>query len=163
MNPGTAASFRLDSCHSERNKAESFLPRLLPHPMELGSLSRKPDGQAGRSEAPSTRKTKVILSPLLRTQCGNFHGKLREKMPRDWIIISVKAPGMRNAFSYIKGKIIISCRRNRDRWPHRMRHELSSPTRTLGLWVQNPLETRMSVCVYSVCVALCVGSDLATD
>jgi hypothetical protein len=57
MNPGTAACSRLDSCHSERNKLESFLPRLLPHPMELGGLSRKPDG-------PVHEKSKGLPQPL---------------------------------------------------------------------------------------------------
>jgi hypothetical protein len=42
-------------------------------------------------------------------------------------------------------------------------HEPSSPARTLGSWVQIHPEAWMSVCVYSVCVVLCVGSGLATD
>jgi hypothetical protein len=33
---------------------------------------------------------------------------------------------------------------------------------TLGSWVRIPVEAWMSVCVYSVCVVLCVGSGLAT-
>jgi hypothetical protein len=44
----------------------------------------------------------------------------------------------------------------------RSRHEPSSPARTLGSWVRMPLEEWMSVCVYSVFVLSCVGSDLAT-
>jgi hypothetical protein len=32
---------------------------------------------------------------------------------------------------------------------------------TLGSWVRNPLMAWMSVCVYSVCVVLCVGTGLA--
>jgi hypothetical protein len=34
--------------------------------------------------------------------------------------------------------------------------------RTLGWWLRIPLKASMSVCVYSVCVVLCVGSDLVT-
>jgi hypothetical protein len=37
-----------------------------------------------------------------------------------------------------------------------LRHELSSPAQTLGLWVRIPFEALMSVCVYSVCVVLCL-------
>jgi hypothetical protein len=39
-------------------------------------------------------------------------------------------------------------------------NELSSPARTLGSWIQIPFKAWMSVCVYSVCVVLCVGSGL---
>jgi hypothetical protein len=42
------------------------------------------------------------------------------------------------------------------------RHELSSPDRTLGAWVRIPIETWMSVCVYSVCAVLFVDCCLAT-
>jgi hypothetical protein len=38
------------------------------------------------------------------------------------------------------------------RWPHWLRHELSSPVRSLESWVRAPLEAWMSVCVYSVSV-----------
>jgi hypothetical protein len=38
----------------------------------------------------------------------------------------------------------------------------SSLARTLGSWVRIPLNARMSVCVYSLFVFSCVGSDLAT-
>jgi hypothetical protein len=44
----------------------------------------------------------------------------------------------------------------------RSKHELSPLARTLGSWVRIPLEAWMSVCVYSVCVVLRVGSGLAT-
>jgi hypothetical protein len=43
-----------------------------------------------------------------------------------------------------------------DHWPRRLRHELSSPARTLGSWVRIPLKARMSVRVYSVLVLSCV-------
>jgi hypothetical protein len=52
--------------------------------------------------------------------------------------------------------------RCRSQWPHGLRHEPSSPARTLRSWVRIPLEACMSVCIYSVCVVLCVGSGLAT-
>jgi hypothetical protein len=39
-----------------------------------------------------------------------------------------------------------------------MRHRLPLPVRMLGSWVRIPL----SVCIYSVCVVLRVGRDLAT-
>jgi hypothetical protein len=38
----------------------------------------------------------------------------------------------------------------RSQWPRGVRHELSSPRRTLGSSVRIPLEAWMSVCVYSV-------------
>jgi hypothetical protein len=47
----------------------------------------------------------------------------------------------------------------RSQWPRGLRHELSSLARTLGSWVRILLGAWMSVCV---CVALCVGSGLAT-
>jgi hypothetical protein len=37
-----------------------------------------------------------------------------------------------------------------------LRHELSSPAQTMGLWARIPLEAWMSVCVYSVFVPSCV-------
>jgi hypothetical protein len=40
----------------------------------------------------------------------------------------------------------------RSQWPRGLRHEMSSPARTLGLWVRIPLKACMSVCVYSVFV-----------
>jgi hypothetical protein len=46
----------------------------------------------------------------------------------------------------------------RSQWPRRLRHELSSPARTLGSWVRIPLNTWMFVCLFYVCV----GSGLAT-
>jgi hypothetical protein len=51
----------------------------------------------------------------------------------------------------------------RSQRPCGLRHVLSSLARTLGSWVRIPLTAWMSVCVYSVCVVLCVGSGLATD
>jgi hypothetical protein len=36
---------------------------------------------------------------------------------------------------------------SRSQWPLGLRHELSSPARTLGSWVRIPLETWMSICV----------------
>jgi hypothetical protein len=44
-------------------------------------------------------------------------------------------------------------------WTRGLRHELSSLDRTLGSWVRIPLETWMSVCVYSVFV---LDSGVAT-
>jgi hypothetical protein len=41
-------------------------------------------------------------------------------------------------------------------------HEMSSPTPTLGSWVRIPFKAWMFVCVYSVLVLSCVGSNLAT-
>jgi hypothetical protein len=42
----------------------------------------------------------------------------------------------------------------RPQWPHGIRHEPSSPARTLGSWVR--------VRLFCVCVVLCVGCRLAT-
>jgi hypothetical protein len=43
-----------------------------------------------------------------------------------------------------------------------LRHEPSCPAQTLGSWVRIPLKSLMSVCVYFVCVVLCLGSGFAT-
>jgi hypothetical protein len=43
-----------------------------------------------------------------------------------------------------------------------LKHKLPSPVRMLASWVGIPLEAWMSVCVYSVCVVLCVGRGFAT-
>jgi hypothetical protein len=50
----------------------------------------------------------------------------------------------------------------RSQWPRGLRHEPSPPTRTLGSWVRIPLEAWMSVCIYSVCAVLYIGSGLTT-
>jgi hypothetical protein len=42
----------------------------------------------------------------------------------------------------------------RSQWPWGLRHEMSSPARTLGSWVRIPLKEWMSICVYSVFVRL---------
>jgi hypothetical protein len=44
----------------------------------------------------------------------------------------------------------------RSQWPRGVRHELFSLTQTLGSWVRIPLKARISVCVYSAFVLLCV-------
>jgi hypothetical protein len=49
----------------------------------------------------------------------------------------------------------------RSQWPRALRHEPSLPARTLGSWVQIPLEAWLSVCVDSVFVLFCVGNGLA--
>jgi hypothetical protein len=46
---------------------------------------------------------------------------------------------------------------SRSQWTRGLRHEPSSPARTLGSWVRIPLKGWRSVCVYSV---LCVGSGV---
>jgi hypothetical protein len=51
-------------------------------------------------------------------------------------------------------------RYSRSQWPRSLRHEMSSPTRTLGSWVRNPLKAWMSVCVCSPFVLSCVGTGL---
>jgi hypothetical protein len=50
----------------------------------------------------------------------------------------------------------------RSQWSRGQRHEPSSPASTLESWVRIPLVVWMSMCVYSVCAVLCVGSGLAT-
>jgi hypothetical protein len=40
--------------------------------------------------------------------------------------------------------------------PRGLRHELSSPTQTLGLWVPAPLEAWLCGCVYSVFMLYCL-------
>jgi hypothetical protein len=40
----------------------------------------------------------------------------------------------------------------RSRWPHGVKHEPSSPARTLGSWVLIPLKTWMSVCAFLLCL-----------
>jgi hypothetical protein len=50
----------------------------------------------------------------------------------------------------------------RSECPRGLMHAPSLPARNLELYVRIPLEAWMSVCVYSVCVVLCVDSGLAT-
>jgi hypothetical protein len=50
----------------------------------------------------------------------------------------------------------------RSQWPRGLRHEMSSPACTLGLWVRIPLQAWMFDCFYSVFVLSCVSSGLAT-
>jgi hypothetical protein len=52
--------------------------------------------------------------------------------------------------------------RGLSQWPLSLKQELSSSSRILGSWVRISLEAWMSVCVYSVCVALCVARDRTT-
>jgi hypothetical protein len=51
-----------------------------------------------------------------------------------------------------------SCSHFRSQWPR----GLFSLFRTLGSWVRIPLKAWISMCVYSVCVVLYVGSGLTT-
>jgi hypothetical protein len=50
----------------------------------------------------------------------------------------------------------------RSQCPSCLSHEISSATRTLGLWVRIPLEAWVYVCVFSVFVLSCLGSGLTT-
>jgi hypothetical protein len=56
------------------------------------------------------------------------------------------------------------CLTGRSQWLRGLRHEMSSLSRTLGLWVRIQLKTWMSVCVYSVFmqVAALRRADLAS-
>jgi hypothetical protein len=45
---------------------------------------------------------------------------------------------------------------SRSQRPHDLRHEPSSPARTVGSWIRIPLNAWMSLCVYSVFVLSCV-------
>jgi hypothetical protein len=47
-----------------------------------------------------------------------------------------------------------------NKWPSRLRHEISSSARTLGSWVRIPLEAWMYVCTPYVFVLSCVGRCL---
>jgi len=49
----------------------------------------------------------------------------------------------------------------RSQCPSRLKHVLSSATRTLGSWVRIPLEAWMCVRVFLCCVVLCVARGLA--
>jgi hypothetical protein len=45
---------------------------------------------------------------------------------------------------------------DRSQWPRSLRRELSSPARTLGLWILIRLEAWISECIYFVFVLSCV-------
>jgi hypothetical protein len=52
---------------------------------------------------------------------------------------------------------------SRSQLPSSLRHEPSSPARTLGAWVRIPLRgMNVRVRLFCVCVVLCAGSGLAT-
>jgi hypothetical protein len=57
-----------------------------------------------------------------------------------------------------KSPVILSIihHRHRSQWPRGQSHELSSPALILGSSVRVPLETWMSMCVYSVFLMSCV-------
>jgi hypothetical protein len=46
----------------------------------------------------------------------------------------------------------------RSQWPRGIRHELSSPARTLGSWIRIPLKARMSAFILCFCFPLLVGA-----
>jgi hypothetical protein len=46
---------------------------------------------------------------------------------------------------------------SRSQWPRGLRHDPSSPSRTLGPWVRILFKAWICVCVYSVFVLSCVG------
>jgi hypothetical protein len=51
----------------------------------------------------------------------------------------------------------------RAQWPRGLRHKPSSPVRTLRSWLKSHSNHGcLSVCLFRVCVVLCVGSGLAT-
>jgi hypothetical protein len=51
---------------------------------------------------------------------------------------------------------------SRSQWPRGLRHDMSPSAQTLESWVRILLKAWMFVCVYSVFVLSCVGSDLAS-
>jgi hypothetical protein len=67
------------------------------------------------------------------------------------------------AWSCSMGNWAVLCKRMPITVPVRvLRREMSSLARTLGSCVRFPLKAWMFICVYSVCVVLCVGGGLAT-
>jgi hypothetical protein len=51
---------------------------------------------------------------------------------------------------------LTSCSRSRwsrSQWSRGLRQEMSSPAQTLGSWGRIPIRTRISLCIYSVCVS----------
>jgi hypothetical protein len=69
-------------------------------------------------------------------------------------ITILKNGNMKKCICLMNGNL--SWKMYRSRWPRGLRHEPSSLTRRLGLWVQIPIEAWISVCVYSVFVLFCV-------
>jgi hypothetical protein len=83
--------------------------------------------------------------------------------PEDWDDMSLRNVGLTS--NWLHGVIsqeIVQYSRGRSQWPRRLKDELSSAAWTLESWVRISLEALLSVCVYFICVVLCVGSDLAT-
>jgi hypothetical protein len=79
-------------------------------------------------------------------------------------MIVLEAEHTHNPVSHFNSIIILTSStekiQSRSLWSLDLRHEPSSPARTLGSSARIPLKAWMSVCVYSVCVVLCIGSGL---
>jgi hypothetical protein len=66
------------------------------------------------------------------------------------INIFLKHPTM--CFSQRRDQISNTHRRgSRSQWPRGLRHEMSSPAQTMGLWVQIQLKARMSAFILCLC------------
>jgi hypothetical protein len=72
------------------------------------------------------------------------------------ILISRDFSAVKGFSSSVTSYALFILHRCRSQWPRGLRHEPSSPAKTLGSWVRISLEACMSVCVYSVFVLSCV-------
>jgi hypothetical protein len=99
----------------------------------------------------------------MKSRCGFLEVSGNSKILGELCILNGQMSVMCVLVKVVKVMImrLYNDRFSRSQWPRGLWHEPPSPVRKLGSWVRIPFEAWMSVCAYSVCVVLCVGSGLA--
>jgi hypothetical protein len=65
---------------------------------------------------------------------------------------SKEMPFSKTQASFLRSFLVAESTVCRSQWPRGLRHEPSSPARTLGSWVQISLKAWMSVCAFILCL-----------
>jgi hypothetical protein len=97
----------------------------------------------------------VMILETSETMCHSWYQYYAGRCPLSEVYLYIQR--FRNwSFSTIQVIRRSKVPQGRSHWPRGLRHEQTSPDRTLGSWVRIPLNASLSVCVYSVFLLSCV-------
>jgi hypothetical protein len=108
------------------------------------------------NEIPMQQKSrlKVMWDPLHSIHVYNYYSFIMRPFKSNPLKYHFRNPFPLT--QYCHDLVTATDRLCRPQRPRGLKHETSSPARTLGSWVRIPLTAWMSVCVYSVFVLFCV-------
>jgi hypothetical protein len=134
--------------------------RSFPESLETGSTFRSPSFQVQFHHLRQPHRSTQPRKHLYKREAAAVVCRLAAAVsttvervlgPTDIHVTSPECLPIRN--KQFRVTIASDCR---SQWPRGLRHEPSSPARTLESWVRIQFEAWMSVCVYSVFVLFCM-------